>query len=157
MWGRHEVGVELFFFDFTSAALSTATKSLNLLGEIEGVACIANKPERRKQLKKAHALSTALATLFRVKQAEAKVKAKEKKWKQAKKLIEKKRLQPILSLLEKAKLWPPPRVEGANRSQTVTAKLLKQYLHMMDIWRFVPRVSKAKSKAKLVSCCRKQK
>jgi hypothetical protein len=116
-----------------------AARKLNMLGEIDGVACITNSPDRLRRLKQAVMLATSIE---QIKLGKQKNKAEKKKKKENKAKAKKDQLErerPIAALLD----LPP--------DTKVTAIAMKAYLSEKNIT--LPKVpgQNAKKKANLIT------
>ena len=120
-----------------------AARKLNMLGEIEGLSCVANGEERLKRLKQAANLGSAIEEMKIAKLNYKKEKAAAKKAQQMEKAALALSEKPITDLLQADGLWPPP---GGVAGSRVTVKPMLEFLTKHNI-----RAPKPKRKENLIT------
>jgi hypothetical protein len=127
-----------------------AARKLNLLGEIDGVACIVNCPDRLRRLKQAGLLSTSFDALNLARETARTTRAAAKSAKDATRKAASEVQAPIIDLLRAAGLWPwaPP---GKKPSSSITIAVLTAYLKKHHLSKEIPAVPKPKSKPNLMA------
>jgi hypothetical protein len=128
-----------------------AARKLNQLGEIDGVGCITNSPERLRRLRQAANLARGLEETKLSRAKERKRKAVEKKAIVETREASKARDAPIIALLTKDGLWPPPSSVAGQRSRSsLTISTLMAYLKKHSLDNHLPRVRQPRSKPSLM-------
>lgn len=137
-----------------------ASRKLNLLGEIDGVAGIVNSEEGLRRRRQAAQLARSLEA---IKLSKQQLKNRQKKDKQVKAAARKEKLQkeaPIFKLLTESGVLPWV-VPGKAPSNQITVNALKKYISDHRISGFLPRVNKPSSKPSLMrfvgALCEQQK
>jgi hypothetical protein len=108
-----------------------ATRKLNLLGEVEGVACIANDPERLRRLRQARNIGEAVASikLSRLKKKEE--KKKDKSGRSAAKEAKRAAERPLLLFLREEELL-------TSNEKKITLPPLKALIQKYKLSKYVP-------------------
>ena len=156
---------DLSIGSFLSGALDVnlgkglASRKLNLLGSIDGVAEIVNSEEGCLRRRQAAILSTSIET---IKQLKRSYKNRKKMNSQVKAATRQQKLEqdtPVIKLLTDAKVLPWV-VQGGKPSNHLTIPPLIQFLTQFKLEAYLPIVSKPRSKANLmkffIALCKQQ-
>jgi hypothetical protein len=122
-------------------------RTINLLGESEGVACIVNDPKRLLLLQQAATLSESMASLLQSRAAAKEDKGAGRAKKAAAKLTSEAAELPILQLLKSDGVLPWGAAPGSLK---LTLPPLKRYIAKHKLQRLLPKVPKKSARPNLM-------
>ena len=120
-----------------------AARKMNMLGEVDGLACIVNDPKRLRKVKQASMLSSTIASIKVDRQVEKKVRNAAREVKEIMNAAKTAAVLPVVDLLNS---------EGISVSATnLTIAEMLQFMDRIGIADHVPKGLKSKSKVNLIS------